>query len=230
MWPRSRRQLVLATAACTAVAAIGAAGIAAGRAMAPAPSASAQPLSASTAAPPTGTAVPSASGVPHGLPHTSDGALTAAAEIVQVEEGPLVLSPAAYRAAWQAMSTPSYWSTRGRAAAEQVLDAHAAAIADAAAGRPTSIHTWPLTVVRAPEAPTDPDRVVARIWALSVVHIGASTNGVFSSGTVEVAWSGGQWRLDGGTSDVAPGEGSSGAFVISSGTAIPAFLDGGESR
>jgi hypothetical protein len=177
-------------------------------------------------APPVG-ATRVVAGVPEGFPDTRDGAVNAASAFLTVEGSGLMATPQLYRSAWQEMCTPTYFMSSGRAQAEAVLTAQQAnnrLISDAAAGQRVYEHAFPLTATAV--AYTDSIATV-RTWSLVVAHPGDGPTVVsFDAGTLQLRWSGADWKLDGGTASSSTADGASGSLLLDVGPQLPAYLGG----
>ena len=164
-------------------------------------------------------------GVPEGFADTHSGAVGAANAILGVEASDLMAHPDAYRAAWREMCTPTYFSSSGRAAAEEVLAAQETnnhLLSNAASGQRVYERAFPLSVVVLTY--TDAAATV-RTWALIVAHPGDGPTVVsFNAGTLQLRWSAGDWKLDGGSASSSRSEGASGALLLDSGPQLPGYL------
>jgi hypothetical protein len=205
-------------------------GIALGRATsgraAPAPTASTRPSPEMAApSPASAGATRIVAGVPEGFADTLTGAVGAANAILGVEASNLMAHPDAYRAAWREMCTPTYFSSSGRAAAEGVLTAQETnnhLLTNVAAGQRVYERAFPLSVVVLTY--TDAAAMV-RTWSLVVAHPGDGPTLVsFNAGTLQLRWSAGNWRLDGGSASSSRSEGASGPLLLDSGPQLPGYL------
>ncbi len=176
-------------------------------------------------APPSAGATRIVAGVPEGFADTHSGAVGAANAILGVEASDLMAHPDAYRAAWREMCTPTYFSSSGRAAAEEVLAAQETnnhLLSNAASGQRVYERAFPLSVVVLTY--TDAAATV-RTWALIVAHPGDGPTVVsFNAGTLQLRWSAGDWKLDGGSASSSRSEGASGALLLDSGPQLPGYL------
>jgi hypothetical protein len=164
-------------------------------------------------------------GVPEGFADTRSGAVGAAIAILGVEGGDLMAHPDAYRAAWREMCTPTYFSSSGRTAAEDVLTAQETnnhLLTNVAAGQRVYERAFPLSVV----VLTDTDAAaVVRTWSLVVAHPGDGPTLVsFDGGTLQLRWSAGNWKLDGGNASSSRSEGAAGPLLLDSGPQLPGYL------
>jgi len=175
--------------------------------------------------PPSAGATPIVAGVPEGFADTLSGAVGAANAILGVEASDLMAHPDAYRAAWREMCTPAYFSSSGRAAAEGVLAAQETnnhLLTNAAAGQRVYERAFPLSV--GVLTYTDGAATV-RTWSLVVAHPGDGPTLVsFNGGTLQLRWSAGNWKLDGGSASSSRSEGASGPLLLDSGPQLPAYL------
>jgi hypothetical protein len=175
-------------------------------------------------APPVG-ALRIAAGVPEGFPDTRDGSVGAAIAFLTVEASGLMATPQLYRSAWQEMCTPAYFRSSGRAQAEAVLTDQETSnhlISNAAAGQRVYEHAFPLTATAV--AYTDAVATV-RTWSLVVAHPGDGPTVVsFGAGTLQLRWSGTDWKLDGGTASSSTADGASGRLLLDGGPQLPAYL------
>jgi hypothetical protein len=164
-------------------------------------------------------------GVPEGFADTRRGAVGAANAILDVEASELMAHPDAYRAAWREMCTPTYFSSSGRAAAEGVLAAQETnnhLLTNVAAGQRVYERAFPLTV----DVLTYTDAAATvRTWSLVVAHPGDGPTLVsFNAGTLQLRWSAGNWKLDGGNASSSTSEGASGPLLLDSGPQLPGYL------
>jgi hypothetical protein len=163
--------------------------------------------------------------VPEGFADTRTGAVGAASAILGVEAGDLMAHPDAYRAAWREMCTPTYFSTSGRAAAEEVLAAQETnnhLLTNVAAGQRVYERAFPLSVVVLTY--TDATATV-RTWSLVVAHPGDGPTLVsFDAGTLQLRWSVGNWKLDGGSASSSRSDGATGPLLLDSGPQLPGYL------
>jgi len=170
-------------------------------------------------------------GVPEGYADSPEGARQAAMGFVQIEAGSLMAHPDAYRAAWQEMCTPDYYASQGRARAEEVLTQQEAInhlISNAANGQPVYERAVPLTATLASGGAATAS---VRTWSLLIQHPGdGPTTVTFAAGIVELRWTDGTWKLDGGSGLSTLGDGTSGALQLSAGPGLPGYLDSGEAR
>jgi len=164
-------------------------------------------------------------GVPEGFPDTLSGALDAANAILGAEASDLMAHPDAYRAAWREMCTPAYFTSSGRAAAEEVLAAQETnnhLLSNAAAGQRVYERAFPLRIVVLTY--TDATATV-RTWALMVAHPGDGPTVVsFNAGTLQLRWSAADWKLDGGSASSSRSDGASGPLLLDSGPQLPGYL------
>jgi hypothetical protein len=225
-----RSRAVLACGTVVAIVITLGAGIALGRATsgraAPAATASTRPSAGMlTPSPPSAGATRIVAGVPEGFADTQGGAVGAASAILGVEAGDLMAHPDAYRAAWREMCTPTYFSSSGRAAAEGVLTAQETnnhLLTNAAAGQREYERAFPLTV----DVLTYTDAAATvRMWSLVVAHPGDGPTLVsFNAGTLQLHWSAGNWKLDGGNASSSRSEGATGPLLLDSGPQLPGYL------
>ena len=168
---------------------------------------------------------PQAAGLPNRSTHSHTGSVQALVAMLQVQAGPLLLQPDAYRAAWQRMCTPEYWAATGRQGAEEMLDTLAVGgqlVAGAARGEQVYVHLFPLT---AGTTAYSDDRASVQVWSLIVLHAGdGPTKAVFDGVAADLAWDGGGWKLDGGRTFTTADGGSTGGFALTDGPQLPAFL------
>ena len=220
------RRLALLVAAAGAALVVGGAGFCAGLAVG---SSAATPPAASTnggqaAASAPRTSHPAAGGADASV-HSPTGSVRALVGMLQVQAGPLLLQPDAYRAAWQRMCTPAYWTATGRQGAEEMLDTLAVdgqLVTSASRGEQVYVHLFPLT--GGTTSYTD-DRSSVQVWSLIVVHAGdGPTKAVFDGVAADLAWDGGAWKLDGGHTFATADGGSTGAFALTDGPQLPVFL------
>jgi|GEM_PF-5961823 len=205
-------------------------GIALGRATsgraAPAVTASTRPSPGMVTPPPPSVGAPRiVAGVPEGFADTRSGAVGAANAILGLEAGDLMAHPDAYRAAWREMCTPAYFSNSGRAAAEGVLAAQETnnhLLTNVAAGQRVYERAFPLTV----DVLTYTDAAATvRTWSLVVAHPGdGPTLLSFNAGTLQLRWSAGNWKLDGGNASSSRSEGATGPLLLDSGPQLPGYL------
>jgi hypothetical protein len=203
-------------------------GIALGRATsggpAPTATASTRPSPVMVAPSPAG-ATRMVAGVPEGFADTLSGAVGAANAILGVEASDLMAHPDAYRAAWREMCTAAYFSSSGRAAAEDVLAAQETnnhLLSNAATGQRVYERAFPLSAVVLTY--TDAAATV-RTWALMVAHPGDGPTVVsFNAGTLQLRWSAADWKLDGGSASSSRSEGASGPLLLDSGPLLPGYL------
>jgi hypothetical protein len=164
-------------------------------------------------------------GVPEGFADTRGGAIGAANAILSVEASHLMAQPDAYRAAWREMCTPAYFSTYGRAAAEGVLAAQETnnhLLTNAAAGQRVYERAFPLSAVVLTYTNA---AATVRTWSLVVAHPGDGPTVVsFNAGTLQLRWSGGVWKLDGGSASTSASDGASGPLLLDSGPGLPVYL------
>jgi hypothetical protein len=164
-------------------------------------------------------------GVPEGFADTLSGAVAAAKAILGVEASNLMAHPDAYRAAWREMCTPTYFGSSGRAAAEGVLAAQETnnhLLTNAAAGQRVYERAFPVSVVVLTY--TDAAATV-RAWSLVVAHPGDGPTLVsFNGGTLQLRWSAGNWKLDGGSASSSRSEGATGPLLLDSGPQLPGYL------
>jgi hypothetical protein len=192
------------------------------------------PAAAAPTLPSPGTAAPSypsagatriVAGVPEGFADTLSGAVAAANAILGVEASDLMAHPDAYRAAWREMCTPTYFSSSGRAAAEGVLAAQETnnhLLTNVAAGQRVYERAFPLSVVVLTYTEA---AATVRTWSLVVAHPGDGPTLVsFNAGTLQLRWSAGNWRLDGGSASSSRSEGASGPLLLDSGPQLPGYL------
>jgi hypothetical protein len=227
---RMRSRAVLGCGTVAAVVITLGTGIALGRAT----SSPAAPAAAAPTPPPPGMVArssPSAgatrivAGVPEGFADTRSGAVGAANAILGVEASYLMAHPDAYRAAWREMCTPTYFSSTGRAAAEGVLagqETNNHLLTNVAAGQRVYERAFPLSIVvlRYTDA-----AATVRTWSLVVAHPGDGPTLVsFDAGTLQLRWSAGNWRLDGGSASSSRSEGASGPLLLDSGPQLPGYL------
>jgi hypothetical protein len=175
--------------------------------------------------PPSAGATRLVAGVPEGFADTRSGAVGAGNAILGVEASDLMAHPDAYRAAWREMCTPAYFSSSGRAAAEDVLAAQEAnnhLLTNAAAGQRVYERAFPLTV----DVLTYTDAAATlRTWSLVVAHPGDGPTLVsFDAGTLQLRWSAGSWKLDGGNASSLRSQGASGPLLLDSGPQLPEYL------
>jgi hypothetical protein len=225
-----RSRAVLGCGTVVAVVIIMGTGIALGRATsgraAPAATAPTRPPAVMVAPSPAGAgATRIVAGVPEGFTDTLSGAVLAANAILGVEASDLMAHPDAYRAAWREMCTPAYFSSSGRAAAEGVLAAQETnnhLLTNVAAGQRVYERAFPLSVVVLTY--TDAAATV-RTWSLVVAHPGDGPTLVsFNGGTLQLRWSVGDWKLDGGSASSSRSEGASGPLLLDSGPHLPGYL------
>jgi hypothetical protein len=164
-------------------------------------------------------------GVLEGYPHTSNGARLAAVEFLRVEVSDLMSQPDAYRAAWREMCTPEYFDAGGTAAAESVItdqEANNHLVSNAVGGQRVLERLFPLTAGVIAYAD---DAATVRAWSLFVSHPGDGPTTVsFGAGTLELRWSGVDWKLNGGGSSSSPTDGVSGSLRLDDGPRLPGYL------
>lgn len=222
-----RPRAVLSCGAVVAVVITLGTGIALGRATigGAAPTATASTGPSAVMAPSPAGATRSVAGVPEGFADTRSGAVGAANAILGVEAGDLMAHPDAYRAAWREMCTPMYFSSSGRAAAEGVLAAQESnnhLLSNAAVGQRVYERAFPLSAVVLTYTNV---AVTVRTWSLVVAHPGEGPTLVsFNAGTLQLRWSVGDWKLDGGSASSSRSEGASGALLLDSGPQLPGYL------
>jgi hypothetical protein len=225
-----RSRAVLGCGTVVALVITLAAGMAVGRATsgrtAPAATASTRPSPGMVApSPASAGARRIVAGVPEGFADTLGGAVGAANAILGVEASNLMAHPDAYRAAWRELCTPAYFSSSGRAAAEEVLAAQEAnnhLLTNVAAGQRVYEHAFPLTV----DVLTYTDAAATlRTWSLVVAHPGDGPTLVsFNAGTLQLRWSAGNWKLDGGNASSLRSQGASGPLLLDSGPQLPGYV------
>jgi hypothetical protein len=137
-----------------------------------------------------------AGGVPVGYARSGDGAVAAATTYLAALAGRTVLDPAARRAALDAVVLPA-----ARAEVERTLRVDPAGAARA--GLPVALADGSLVARTIPAASRlrayDPDSASVEVWTVSLLgtrSLGKVT-AAWSTTTVTLRWSGGDWRLAG---------------------------------
>jgi hypothetical protein len=197
----SRRRLAALAAAVFALTAFAfVAGKAAGSGGAQAPTAGAV-LGTHAPAPASPTALAAeegshlVAGVPVGYTDDEAGAVAAATAFSRVLGGPLLLKPAAYEQAVQAIAAPGERSTLARAASQQLttLDQTYRLISLAHAGVPVSVTTIPLSYDVEAFAP---ENATVAVWAVGVMAAAGhlAPTAVWTTFDYHLTWTG-EWRL-----------------------------------